>query len=55
MCGLKHVVALYRVIVMEVTPYVGVWIETVCIAIATCLDEVTPYVGVWIETKHHRP
>ena len=33
-----------------VTPYVGVWIETM----HDCIDKgrisVTPYVGVWIET-----
>ena len=34
----------------SVTPYVGVWIETLCDGkrLAECV--VTPYVGVWIET-----
>ena len=33
-----------------VTPYVGVWIETIpSMKTMTCLA-VTPYVGVWIET-----
>ena len=35
----------------EVTPYVGVWIETYSIPILMIkLIRVTPYVGVWIET-----
>ena len=29
----------------------GVWIETIAIAIARAIARVTPYVGVWIETK----
>ena len=34
----------------EVTPYVGVWIETYTGAGYACNKYVTPYVGVWIET-----
>ena len=37
-----------------VTPFVGVWIETILIFIKLQLQRVTPFVGVWIETylKH---
>ena len=34
----------------NVTPYVGVWIETSVIGICLPSVLVTPYVGVWIET-----
>ena len=34
----------------HVTPYVGVWIETVWSGSGGGGDTVTPYVGVWIET-----
>ena len=34
-----------------VTPYVGVWIETLITSVASAKTTVTPYVGVWIETK----
>ena len=34
-----------------VTPYVGVWIETLELAQQADGLEVTPYVGVWIETS----
>ena len=38
-----------------VTPYVGVWIETLYIASNVTACTVTPYVGVWIETTlRHR-
>ena len=49
MCGLKlHVIS--SVQHHEVTPHVGVWIETdVTICSYTRLF-VTPHVGVWIET-----
>ena len=33
-----------------VTPYVGVWIETVDFLVKLTELGVTPYVGVWIET-----
>ena len=33
-----------------VTPFVGVWIETVCWLIIRFVMTVTPFVGVWIET-----
>ena len=34
----------------RVTPYVGVWIETMLAAAILAGAMVTPYVGVWIET-----
>ena len=34
----------------NVTPYVGVWIETLIILFILLFSCVTPYVGVWIET-----
>ena len=34
----------------NVTPYVGVWIETDLKLSSSKLFIVTPYVGVWIET-----
>ena len=51
-CGLK----LRNTVITEngysVTPYVGVWIETILISLVWILLWVTPYVGVWIETQH---
>ena len=49
-CGLKQKYLGYYEDWRNVTPYVGVWIETWA---ASCLGTgvtVTPYVGVWIET-----
>ena len=37
--------------IAEVTPYVGVWIETPELLKAVDHCQVTPYVGVWIETS----
>ena len=52
-CGLKR--ALHRPIVegQQVTPRVGVWIETVWRAGGADERSVTPRVGVWIETNAH--
>ena len=49
-CGLKRIgIFLFRN-AHNVTPYVGVWIETIVVnTLIGCID-VTPYVGVWIET-----
>ena len=33
-----------------VTPFVGVWIETLVIFVKKQTHQVTPFVGVWIET-----
>ena len=38
----------------NVTPFVGVWIETDCIAKLLVCIYVTPFVGVWIETEIER-
>ncbi len=35
-----------------VTPYVGVWIEMILVALFVSRAIVTPYVGVWIEICH---
>ena len=50
-CGLKHQLKTPRAWKKEVTPYVGVWIETNVAVIASYASTVTPYVGVWIETR----
>ena len=34
----------------QVTPFVGVWIETLLVSSARVKNSVTPFVGVWIET-----
>ena len=48
-CGLKHrLVAMHFLI--NVTPCVGVWIETAKLAELPDNAAVTPCVGVWIET-----
>ena len=39
------------VYLIKVTPYVGVWIETIEPGEVSSLAWVTPYVGVWIETS----
>ena len=36
--------------IVKVTPYVGVWIETLAEILYLTPPFVTPYVGVWIET-----
>ena len=48
-CGLK-LPSSRTLLDMEVTPYVGVWIETSHYTPLAEGVEVTPYVGVWIET-----
>ena len=37
--------------IFKVTPFVGVWIETVTTSLVTTRSTVTPFVGVWIETN----
>ena len=51
MCGLKLRFVLNRAAPRAVTPFVGVWIETLCMCPGCEVDEVTPFVGVWIETE----
>ena len=49
-CGLKpH--CLPSFLSGNVTPCVGVWIETPSNCLTNCLAAVTPCVGVWIETE----
>ena len=49
-CGLKRYVTSDPKKMLNVTPYVGVWIETIQSSCCLVLPIVTPYVGVWIET-----
>ena len=49
-CGLKLSPAGLAAAPVAVTPYVGVWIETVTSFSLPSSCSVTPYVGVWIET-----
>ena len=53
-CGLKLISSYHSIGTTEVTPFVGVWIETVCLSVYLPLAIVTPFVGVWIET-HRKP
>ena len=48
-CGLKPV-PYNNVATIQVTPFVGVWIETLEISAKIQTHQVTPFVGVWIET-----
>ena len=50
-CGLKRNQIEEEQDNLDVTPYVGVWIETVKLLDELDNYKVTPYVGVWIETK----
>ena len=49
-CGLKQTKLLCRRRVPNVTPFVGVWIETPYLVRLSPESTVTPFVGVWIET-----
>ena len=49
-CGLKPHRNMFTAKVGEVTPFVGVWIETVDYVDNFVQMIVTPFVGVWIET-----
>ena len=50
MCGLKRDIAAGKYTLKQVTPFVGVWIETVIPILWYDDIRVTPFVGVWIET-----
>ena len=50
-CGLKLQRAATVPSSSSVTPFVGVWIETVCAHWLQDKADVTPFVGVWIETS----
>ena len=49
-CGLKHIEVTNTTPCLAVTPFVGVWIETISFASIVISLAVTPFVGVWIET-----
>ena len=49
-CGLKRIECEDEDGGTIVTPYVGVWIETIIHHCKPLRISVTPYVGVWIET-----
>ena len=49
-CGLKLQILYLIANVRKVTPFVGVWIETIAIRKSKVNMSVTPFVGVWIET-----
>ena len=51
-CGLKHRLIRPSTSGSQVTPCVGVWIETFQRWRYSVARIVTPCVGVWIETKH---
>ena len=51
MCGLKHEGEYVSGDEFDVTPFVGVWIETLSFVEPRILTHVTPFVGVWIETE----
>ena len=53
-CGLKPRGREHSEDSCGVTPFVGVWIETVKAGESYKLVGVTPFVGVWIETTKHR-
>ena len=50
-CGLKLILWVCMVLKTRVTPFVGVWIETLGNAKEKPVRLVTPFVGVWIETE----
>ena len=50
-CGLKHCAPSYPSLSSNVTPFVGVWIETSVVRLCFIQSLVTPFVGVWIETS----
>ena len=52
MCGLKLNFLRHDIVETEVTPFVGVWIETPPYCARGSTDVVTPFVGVWIETEY---
>ena len=52
--GLKLPCSLWAVMLMEVAPYVGAWIETYDNTDGKGDIHVAPYVGAWIETHNHR-
>ena len=51
MCGLKLEYTDKSLRTGELTPFVGVWIETIFDLSVGMAENVTPFVGVWIETR----
>ena len=51
-CGLKYSDVGWVVYYAAVTPFVGVWIEILCVFCASWAVVVTPFVGVWIEIAY---
>ena len=49
-CGLKQQTFAHAATDQGVTPFVGVWIETLSSYLGLDFYTVTPFVGVWIET-----
>ena len=49
-CGLKPCTVISIPLAVNVTPCVGVWIETIFRSVISPPNHVTPCVGVWIET-----
>ena len=52
MCGLKLDIKVKYEDAIYVTPFVGVWIETLEFLTSFHKGLVTPFVGVWIETMN---
>ena len=53
-CGLKHKEDCNLHLPDDVTPFVGVWIETTRLSPRCSGAMVTPFVGVWIETTYQK-
>ena len=51
-CGLKLKLTLLQMVLADVTPCVGVWIEILKFDTEISEKGVTPCVGVWIEIQH---
>ena len=52
-CGLKQLMQLHQLLMLQVTPHAGVWIETKKISCSEKSRLVTPHAGVWIETDEN--
>ena len=48
---MKQVMTKAIITIVNVTPCVGVWIETRALVLPVAQSMVTPCVGVWIETR----
>ena len=52
--GLKHVLLVANIRVIQVAPHVGAWIETYTSPNLCEIWRVAPHVGAWIETIDRR-